>query len=98
MEPSEPNIAAIYKQQTLDKWMHMGIDDPGVSMYLIEDEQESSLETASEKWTRVFTRDNQLPGLSPSYPIGDDLLYDQAMRAALYQMDQGSGEALFSPL
>jgi len=38
MEPSEHSIAAIYRQQTLDKWLHMGADeDEAVANLLDED-------------------------------------------------------------
>jgi len=49
-------------------------------------------------WTRVFSRDAQHTGLRATFAIGDDLIFDQSLRAALYQMSRSSGQAIFSPL
>jgi len=75
----------------------MGVDDPGASEYLLDEGQSESFEHLNGMWTRVFTRASQSSGLSPSFAIGDDIQFDQAMRAALYQMETGTGQALFSP-
>jgi len=48
MEPSEPSLAGIYRQQTLDKWMHQGEEDNNSLASLLEDGEAEMLHNQSD--------------------------------------------------
>jgi len=54
----------------------MDAEEDDAVAYLVDDNQDSSIENQNEMWTRVFQRDSEQPGLPAIFVIGTDLLFD----------------------
>ena len=60
-------------------------------------EPEDNTIKLGDMWTRVFSRDIPEKKQLASYPIGQDIQVDLALRGVLHQVGKAEGEILFSP-
>jgi hypothetical protein len=81
----------------MDSFAAESDSDADESQLLVFSEADDDGTMQGEHWTRVFSRDQPSSESLVLFPIGADILVDQALRKTLQQLTEPSGKILFSP-